>query len=246
MKKGFTLAEIMIVLSVIAIITAVLLPAARHAAPNEDLMKFKKGHLTLINVIQELVNSNNYYADGMLDTKPDGQWVDSATYFCNTFADVVGNLKSLDCKANKADPGSGEHINAQWLYTGTTHSSIYAMQHPDQVCKTRAPIEGNEIVLSNNISYYMVQAGNYFGGLPNNYGGPLTHHRDYTLEEYNGFPFYAFYKIFCMDIDGTPENATETDCVNECPFGYGIRVDGKILFGKRASDWFKKTLYEKD
>ena len=48
-----------------------------------------------------------------------------------------------------------------------------------------------------------------------------------------------------MDIDGTPENATTTNCVNECPFGYGIRADGKIIYGKRASEWFKKTIQEK-
>lgn len=241
MKKGFTLAEIMIVLSVIAIITAILLPAARHATPNENLMKFKKGHLTLINVIQELVNSDDYYADGMLDTKPDGQWVDSPTYFCNTFADVVGNLKSLNCNTIKSDSGFGYCINAQWLYTG--NGNIYAIEYPDNLCKTYAPTQGDEIVLNNGISYYMLYPGNYFAAFPNDL--PYRH-RDYTLSAFNGFPFYSLYKVLCMDIDGTPENATETDCVNECPFGYGIRVDGKILFGKRATDWFKKTLQEKD
>ena len=41
MKKAFTLAEILIVLSVIAIITAILLPSARNAMPNEDIQKAK-------------------------------------------------------------------------------------------------------------------------------------------------------------------------------------------------------------
>ena len=46
--------------------------------------------------------------------------------------------------------------------------------------------------------------------------------------------------MFCIDIDGVPANATETNCVNECPFGYGIRVDGKIIAGKRATEWLEK------
>ena len=38
MKKGFTLAEIMIVLTVIAVLTAILLPSAKNAIPNEKVM----------------------------------------------------------------------------------------------------------------------------------------------------------------------------------------------------------------
>jgi len=244
-QKAFTLAEIMIVLSVIAVLTAILLPAARNATPNEDLMKFKKGHLALVNVIGELVNSDKYYYEGMLDTKPNGQWVDSPTYFCETFADVIGNVKSVDCKsilATGGHAGVGVHINAQWLYT--TGDNIYAISHPDSMCKKHALNQGNEIVLSNNMSYYMLDSGNHFGS--NLYDVPGLHFRAYNLNSYTGFPFYSLYKIFCMDIDGTPENATETDCVNECPFGYGIRVDGKVLIGKRASEWFKKTIQDKD
>ena len=60
MKKAFTLAEIMIVLTVIAVITAILLPSARNAMPNEKVMKFKKGHNTLYSAISELVNLDKY------------------------------------------------------------------------------------------------------------------------------------------------------------------------------------------
>mgnify|MGYP006916097546 CR=1 FL=1 len=52
----------------------------------------------------------------------------------------------------------------------------------------------------------------------------------------------SIYKIFCVDIDGIPDNVTKTDCVNECPFGYGIRADGKIMNGKRADEWLEKDI----
>ena len=58
MKKGFTLAEIMIVLQVIAVLTVILLPSARNVMPNKDVMKFKKAHNTLYTAISELVNSD--------------------------------------------------------------------------------------------------------------------------------------------------------------------------------------------
>ena len=41
MKKGFTLAEIMIALVVIGVITSILLPVAFNNVPNENVMKFK-------------------------------------------------------------------------------------------------------------------------------------------------------------------------------------------------------------
>ena len=41
LKKAFTLAEIMIVLAVIGILTAIMLPTAYQSTPDEDVMKFK-------------------------------------------------------------------------------------------------------------------------------------------------------------------------------------------------------------
>ena len=49
--------------------------------------------------------------------------------------------------------------------------------------------------------------------------------------------FQTTYKLHCMDIDGFNRG--------EDPFGYGVRHDGKIIYGKRASEWFKKTIQEK-
>ena len=103
MKKAFTLAEIMIVLSVIAILTAILLPSARNVMPDEKVMKFKKGHLAFVNVINELVNSDKYYLNGDLGVRANNVLIDGLhegdnTYFCETFADVLGNIKEKDCQ----------------------------------------------------------------------------------------------------------------------------------------------------
>ena len=102
MKKAFTLAEIMIVLTIIGILTAILLPIAINSAPDENVMKFKKGNNTLGTVIRELVNSDKYYANGDLGIRADGTLIDGThdgdnTYFCETFADVV-STKSVNCK----------------------------------------------------------------------------------------------------------------------------------------------------
>ena len=64
MKKGFTLAEILIVLTVIGILTAILLPVAFQSAPDENVMKFKKANSTLGTIVRELINADKYYANG--------------------------------------------------------------------------------------------------------------------------------------------------------------------------------------
>ena len=46
--------------------------------------------------------------------------------------------------------------------------------------------------------------------------------------------FNTVYKPICIDIDGINKG--------EDPFGYGIRVDGKILAGRRASTWLEKSI----
>ena len=94
MKKAFTLAEVMIVLVVIGVLTAVLLPAARNAMPKEDVIKFKKGHNTLLSVVRELVTSDKYYLDGDLGIRTNGQVLnqsneDNHSYLISTFADIL-------------------------------------------------------------------------------------------------------------------------------------------------------------
>ncbi len=103
-KYAFTLAEIMIVLTIIGILSAILLPVMFQSAPNENVMKFKKGHNTLLTSIRELVNSDEYYLNGELGIKADGTILDGShdgdfTYLCETLSEII-NHKSKNCSEN--------------------------------------------------------------------------------------------------------------------------------------------------
>lgn len=65
-KFAFTVAELMIVLTVIGILSAILLPAAFNTTPDQNIIKFKKANTTLATVIRELSSSGQYYVPGML------------------------------------------------------------------------------------------------------------------------------------------------------------------------------------
>ena len=254
-KKAFTLAEIMIVLVIIGVLSAILLPVAIHSAPDENVMKFKKGNNTLGTVIRELVNSDQYYANGDLGMKPDGTLIDGThdgdnTYFCQTFADFT-NVKNLNCSETTS---TCSYRGA--LQLGTEYGSTLEKfkEDLDKYCAECSNEIGAEIILNDDIIYYQVDPANPFGvlwaietdaGARENciyiFGeeacnstvrffsspnGPIYHSND------NGFD--RIYKIFCMDVDGINKG--------EDPFGYGIRADGKILTGARADEWLKKSI----
>ena len=130
MRKAFTLAEVMIVLTVIGILTAILMPIAFHSAPDENVMKFKKATTTLGTVVREMVSSDQYFQDGNLSKKSDGTSA-SSIFVCESMADIV-NYKSADCtKVN-----------------GTTYTG-----DPDVDCNTGT--KKAQIITADGVQYFL-------------------------------------------------------------------------------------------
>jgi len=241
-NEAFTLAEIMIVLSIIGILTAILLPTAINSAPDENIMKFKKANTTLGMVIRELVNSDKYYLNGDLGIKADGNLIDGThtgdnTYFCETFADNI-STKKVDCFSNKLvgwadiDANDSEKLNE-------------GKNRIDTACDdTEGAITSPEIISTDGISYWITSPNIPFGisikqahiaiesGL--GYTNPIRQFGEHVST--SGF-IYS-YRIFCFDVDGINKGVP--------PFGYGIRVDGRILPGARADEWINKSVQSKD
>ena len=248
MKKGFTLAEIMIVLAVIGILTAVLLPVAINSSPNEDIMKFKKGHNALLSAIRELVNSDKYYLDGDLGIRADGQLLDGThdgdySYFCKTLADIIST------KSDNCDTETNEARTWIDLYpdgTTTTEERYEAMATwVDDTCT--AITEEAGVITDDKINFFESNTKAPFGisikklyetvGIESPYDDSRRQFGGYYPDPENP-TIDPIYKIFCMDIDGINEG--------EDPFGYGIRADGKVFFGAKANEWLQKSIQEKE
>lgn len=251
-KKGFTLAEIMIVLTVIGVLTAILLPVAFHGAPDENVLKFKKANNTLGTVIKELVSSGEYYTPGDLGKDKSGNWVTKKDYFLRTFADVI-SVKEVVYPPNETGT-----YNTNWV-VGESDPNKYTVI--DTACKTKQASLSSYVVSTDNVYYYEYNDSSVYGAdsvyIVNEIRNPFYHRWDQVTDSstcksmpagpaqtkcikdhliLNGF--YYVHKIFCIDVDGINKG--------EDPFGYGIRVDGKILVGKRASEWILKSAQEKD
>ena len=234
-KLGFTLAEIMIVLTVIGILTAILLPAAIHSTPNENVMKFKKAHNTLYKVINELVNNDKYYGDD-LSLKPDGTDISSATYLCETIADVL-STKNVACSQYNGDYWDGV------LILSADSSNLQELKGKlDTRCKNKTAA-GAEITTTDNAVFYQVNPNQHFASHSKTNGDDNleTDEKLFLLRSPEGInadkTFLRIYKVFCVDVDGIGKG--------EDPFGYGIRADGKILTGARADEWLAKSIQEK-
>ena len=261
MKKGFTLAEIMIVLAVIGVLTAILLPVAINSSPNEDIMKFKKGHNALLSAIRELVNSDKYYLDGDLGIRANGTMIDGThdgdvTYFCETLGDII-NSETIECSEYSLSVGQS-YVTAG-IRSGTDLTNT-AKTNLDKYCKEIQKEINFEIKTPDKISFYQQAPNITFGTLWINsiresgniiadcefaYGEEKCNTEVRIFSSPNGIiwhktdsGFDSVYKIFCMDIDEIDEG--------EDPFGYGIRADGKVLPGARADEWLQKSIQEKE
>ena len=247
-KHAFTLAEVMITLTVIGIITAVIMPVAFQSKPDENIMKFKKAHNTLYQVISTLVSSDKYFLDGDLGIRNNGMPIDGKhdgdnEYFCRSFADIV-SAKSVSCLSEKTGI---ERTTVGGFYLGND-GSLIGKPAADERCKLYQEKNFTKRILTNdNISYYTVSIVNmgilmkdwwgvtsdYCKANPHVCTDTLRYFKDGNLDDFGNDRIYT---IFCIDIDEFKKG--------EDPFGYGIRADGKIMAGSRAESWLEKNLQE--
>ena len=260
-NKGFTLAEIMIALTVIGVITSIILPVVLQTVPDENVMKFKKGNAVLAKVINELVSSGEHYTVGDLGVKPDGELINGThngdnEYLCQTFAGVL-NIKKINC-SNAKTVTNGPSNWISYVDVGIVDNGSYddtfesAAIKVDESCKIRQEAVGAEIVTNSNIIYFSANPLALYGQTwDENDVVALNKHCAEQNPDYASLCNLRFwkglhkdiygnerlYRTFCMDIDGINKG--------EEPFGYGIRADGKILLGKRAQEWLNKSIQEK-
>lgn len=63
-KKGFTLSEVLIALTVLGILAAILIPTVMKATPKQNKALLKKAHYVLTQSIHDLINDETNYPSG--------------------------------------------------------------------------------------------------------------------------------------------------------------------------------------
>ncbi len=246
--RGFTLAEVMIVLTVIGILSAILLPVALHSTPDKNILKFKKANNTLATTIKSMISNDQYFTPGDFGRRPDGTLI---TGYDNL--DDLNNVEEDDYYFGEALADNLSHKK----FTKGTPSITYApltvsnaIAQTEHILKARIddkctifPNEANArymIFLPDETTIYMYEGYEPFGSHICN-GGGVSCYRDpfdSTADFYgksNGFDTAVY--VICIDIDGSgPVKG----------FGYGIRRDGKIVNGLRADWWLSRDITKKE
>lgn len=111
-KKGYTLAEVLIVLALLGILAAILLPAVVRVRPDREKMMFKKAYHTIERVVYELVNDEDLYPskegeykgfDNLEAANYNGNTYSGNTKFCGLFAQHVNTTSDvISCSDEKS------------------------------------------------------------------------------------------------------------------------------------------------
>ena len=112
MKKGYTLAEILITLGIIGIVSALIFPLANRMRPNENKVKFLQTYDAIAKVVKELANDSSVYpAAGTINIAGTPT---SVSYlrcpFCNVY--VMDNTGNIFRRPNKLGSLIAERFNS--------------------------------------------------------------------------------------------------------------------------------------
>jgi prepilin-type N-terminal cleavage/methylation domain-containing protein len=99
MKKAFSLAEVMITLAIMGVITSMLIPTLMTSIPNSKKYLYKAAYKNVEDVVVELINDASLYPMGNLENSTD------AGFFCNNFTSKINTIGAPDC-LNKRVPSS--------------------------------------------------------------------------------------------------------------------------------------------
>lgn len=64
MKKGFSLAEVLVAFAIVGFIAGISIPIVNSVRPNEEMIRFKKAYYKLNQVVSDLINDDELYPSG--------------------------------------------------------------------------------------------------------------------------------------------------------------------------------------
>ena len=133
-KNGFTLAEILVTLSVIGVISAITLPMITNSRPNQEMIMLKKAYYNAARVVSELINDDDFYPEradnlaksgfgntiisdmtGGNEAKYNGKTYKGDEKFCGLFAVKLNKAKAANCKSRVALSSGGNFTSGDGM-----------------------------------------------------------------------------------------------------------------------------------
>lgn len=102
-RKGFSLSELLIALTVVGVLFVVMITTVRIKAVNVSMMKLKSAYRTLENTVSYLMNNSNYYPteEGFADsTSISG--AEGVNKFCYLFKENLNLAEDYGCPSSSS------------------------------------------------------------------------------------------------------------------------------------------------
>ncbi len=109
MKKAFTLSEMLVCISIMAVLVVLFL-STTHAKPNSTMVMFRKAYNITSTNVYEMLQSAAYYETGLLSEltktseKVENEYPQGTQKFCKVFASFVNTAEEVNCKKNDKSP----------------------------------------------------------------------------------------------------------------------------------------------
>lgn len=109
MKKAFTLSEMLVCISIMAVLVVLFLSTTR-AKPNSNMVMFRKAYNITSTNVYEILQSAAYYETGLLSEltktseKVEDEYPSGVTKFCKIFASFVNTAGDVNCGKTKTKP----------------------------------------------------------------------------------------------------------------------------------------------
>lgn len=179
-KRGFTLAELMIVLAILGVIAAILTPLVFNAAPDENRLRFRKAYYTIQRATDAVLNSDTY-PEGDLSKVSDPDKT-----FCYAFSDILNTMYD-NCEAD-----STIVVNSGNAFEYNPENSDTSLATLDSYCTAATvsdPLKGGV----DNLPKFITQDGIFWWGFDFDFNPD-------DATNYNGIR--TDYTVVCIDVDG--------------------------------------------
>lgn len=162
-KKGFTLAEVMITISIIGVLAAMLIPTVVKTLPDNNRVMFKKAYSLLEQGVSDLISNEQYYPStltgsgvstgtgssavivpiGFYNTAKDATIPTTVDKFCYLLSEEF-NTTTVNCGST-----AGTFITADGMYwqifdiTTNTPASAFGIDDKNFIARVVVDVNGN-------------------------------------------------------------------------------------------------------
>ena len=167
-KNGFNLAEILIAVGLIGVISAIMLPTLIHRRPNENKAMFRKANYIIERISTEMKMDDDTFPSEEVpdkvfafydpsidptgpDTNSDGELIrkqkNTGKFFCEQFASKINTEGDVDCVSSKTYLVKGAKDNVAFAEGDQSFKSsdgIYWFFSPNIICDPTSPNETSE------------------------------------------------------------------------------------------------------